>query len=151
MVWPNEGKDDFIMSSFETNGTPRCEAGVGAFTVWDASRLEEDQDLHDPRRVDDRERHVGRRSPRCERSARLLAALVRGAPELPRRWHRRGRLLRPRHSLPATSTTKGRSREEGYFLPWRGSTSAAYWVTDEIVYTIDYERGFDILRYTGKL
>ena len=30
-------------------------------------------------------------------------------------------------------------------------TSAAYWVTDEIVYSVDYERGIDILRYKGEL
>ena len=46
---------------------------------------------------------------------------------------------------------KGKVSEEGYFLPYRGDTSAAYWLTDEIVYSIDYERGIDILRYTGEL
>ncbi|MGH2734451.1 MAG: hypothetical protein ACRDKZ_02635, partial [Actinomycetota bacterium] len=46
---------------------------------------------------------------------------------------------------------EGKIREVGLFLPWRGSTSAVYWLTDRIVYSIDYERGIDILRYEGKL
>lgn len=39
--------------------------------------------------------------------------------------------------------------EQGYFVPVGGSTSAAYWIDDEIVYATDYnDRGFDILRFT---
>jgi hypothetical protein len=45
---------------------------------------------------------------------------------------------------------QGKVSEEGYFLPYRGDTSAAYWLTDEIVYAVDYERGIDILRYKGE-
>lgn len=39
--------------------------------------------------------------------------------------------------------------EVGYFVPVGGSTSAAYWLNDEILYTIDYQRGIDILRFNG--
>lgn len=45
---------------------------------------------------------------------------------------------------------EGEITEVGYFLPVGGSTSAAYWVTDEIVYTADYQRGIDVLRFTGE-
>jgi hypothetical protein len=34
-------------------------------------------------------------------------------------------------------------------LPSAGSTSAAYWITRDIVYAVDYTRGIDILRYAG--
>jgi hypothetical protein len=44
----------------------------------------------------------------------------------------------------------GMIEEVGWFVPLGGSTSAAYWVTDEIVYTTDYQRGFDILRFTDE-
>jgi hypothetical protein len=40
--------------------------------------------------------------------------------------------------------------EVGWFLPLGGSTSAAYWVSDDVVYTSDYQRGIDILRFTGE-
>ena len=46
---------------------------------------------------------------------------------------------------------KGKITEIGWFLPFAGSTSAVYWITDEIAYTLDYNRGIDVLRWTGKL
>ena len=45
---------------------------------------------------------------------------------------------------------KGKIKEVGYFLPVGGSTSAAYWVSKRIVYAVDYNRGLDILRFTGR-
>jgi hypothetical protein len=45
---------------------------------------------------------------------------------------------------------KGKIKEVGYFLPNGGGTSAAYWITDRIVYAIDYQRGFDVLKWNGK-
>jgi hypothetical protein len=44
----------------------------------------------------------------------------------------------------------GKINEIGWFMPWGGSTGAAYWVTNEIVYAVDYSRGIDIIRFTGK-
>jgi hypothetical protein len=41
----------------------------------------------------------------------------------------------------------GKISEVDFFLPAGGSTSAAYWVNEEIVYAADYTRGIDILRY----
>ncbi len=49
------------------------------------------------------------------------------------------------------TSPKGELKEEGWFVPFGGSTSAAYWITPKIVYAIDYTRGFDILEYNGKL
>ena len=42
-------------------------------------------------------------------------------------------------------------KDEGYFLPYFGSTSAAYWRTNRVVYSIDYERGFDVVKYNSPL
>jgi hypothetical protein len=33
-------------------------------------------------------------------------------------------------------------------VPYAGSTSAAYWLNNDIVYAVDYTRGIDILRFT---
>ena len=150
VVWPRAGKDDFIMSSFETNGTPRCEAGVGAFTVWDASHWKETKhfDILDEFYMTNGTFTDGRPAVSAP-----LGCSPHWFEEHPS-FHNGGivavgfydhgtRFLRV--------NGKGKVSEEGYFYPWRGSTSAAYWVTDEIVYSIDYERGFDILKYTGEL
>jgi hypothetical protein len=36
-------------------------------------------------------------------------------------------------------------------MPWAGMAGAAYWVTDRIIYSLDYNRGIDIIQYNGKL
>jgi hypothetical protein len=34
-------------------------------------------------------------------------------------------------------------------MTYGGQASAAYWITDEIVYVVDYNRGLDILRFAA--
>lgn len=50
-----------------------------------------------------------------------------------------------------TVSPAGKLKEVGWFVPWGGSTSAAYWITPKIVYNVDYTRGIDILTYNGPL
>jgi hypothetical protein len=45
---------------------------------------------------------------------------------------------------------KGQITETGWFLPAGTSASAAYWVTKDLLYVFDYNRGLDILRYHDK-
>lgn len=44
---------------------------------------------------------------------------------------------------------QGKISEVGYNLPGNGQASAAYWVTDRVVYVPDYVRGLDILKFSG--
>ncbi len=47
-------------------------------------------------------------------------------------------------------TPEGKIVEQGYFLPLAGSTSSPLWSKDgKVIYSIDYARGVDVLRYTG--
>ncbi len=46
--------------------------------------------------------------------------------------------------------SKGKIEEVGWFLPHAGGTSGAYFIDKKIVYAVDYQRGLDILRFTGK-
>ena len=148
VVWPRGGKDRFIMSSFETNGTPRCEAGVGAFTVWDASKWKDTKTftvldewyITNGTWVDGR---PGVSAP--------LGCSPHWFEEHPD-FHDGGIVavgFYDHGTRFLEISDKGKVSEAGYFLPWRGSTSAAYWITDEIVYSVDYERGIDILRFEG--
>jgi len=45
----------------------------------------------------------------------------------------------------------GQIEEVGWYVPVGGMTSGVYWITDRIMYASDYQRSFDILRYTGPL
>jgi hypothetical protein len=51
----------------------------------------------------------------------------------------------------AVDSKTGKISERGFFCPIAGSTSASYWLTDKIVYNVDYTRGIDILQYNGPL
>ena len=45
----------------------------------------------------------------------------------------------------------GAVREVGHFLGVGTQPEGAYWASDRIIYSVDYNRGIDILRYTGDL
>jgi hypothetical protein len=146
VVWPNKGRDRFIMSSFETNATPRCEAGVGAFTVWDASSWEK---THTFRVLDEWTIENGTYVDGRPTVSGPLGCSPHWFEEHPS-FHNGGLVAAGfyDHGTRFLRVGKrGRISETGYFLPWRGSTSAAYWVTPKIVYAVDYERGIDILRF----
>jgi hypothetical protein len=45
----------------------------------------------------------------------------------------------------------GKIKEIGWFVPAATTASAAYWVTKDLLYVLDYQRGLDILRvHDGK-
>ena len=149
VVWPRRGRDRFIISVFETNATPRCEAGTGALTVWNASdwRRTHTFDVIDEWTITNGT-YVDGRPP-----ANGLGCSPHWFEEHP--TFRNGGILAAGFYDHGTRFLRvspaGKVAEKGYFLPWHGATSAAYWLTDRIVYAIDYERGIDILRYKGEL
>ncbi len=148
VVWPNGGKDRFILSSFETNATFRCEVGVGAFTVWDASDWKTSKTF---RVLDEWTIENGTYGDGRPPVSGPLGCSPHWFEEHPD--FRDGGIVAAGFYDHGTRflevSDQGRVSEAGYFLPWLGSTSAAYWLTDEIVYSIDYERGLDILRFTS--
>jgi hypothetical protein len=142
--WPRGGRDRFLLASFETNATPRCEAGSGDFSTFDTNGWRETGTL---RRVDSYFL-----SNMFDSSGNPLLNVLGCSPHyfLPRpSFHDGGvvalgaydngmRLLR----IDGT----GKIAEIGHFQPPGAETSAAYWITCDIVYTVDYSRGIDILR-----
>jgi hypothetical protein len=148
-MWPRGGRDRIMMSAGETNATPRCELGSAAFLTWDASNYKRTRSfqvidsytLTNGTATDGRppvngmgcSTHWFQHNPKFHNGGIMaLGAYDHGTRFL--------------HVDPA-----GKIEEVGYFLPTASETSAAHWVTDRIVYSIDYSRGIDILKYTGPL
>ena len=153
--WPRNGKDDFVLVAGESwnpsNGGAQCtEDRNQGFSTWDASKWKKTGSLT---RVDTFKAKNGtvvdggsavnapfgcsshwfETHPDWKNGG--LAAVA---------WYSHGtRLLKV--------DSKGKISEVGYFLPFAGGTSAAYWVDDEYIYSVDYQRGIDVLRYTGKV
>jgi hypothetical protein len=144
VLWPRRGSDRFILSSFETNATPRCEAGSGEFTTWDASRWASTGTFTEIDSFQLGNGTPGDGSP----PANVLGCSPHWFE--PRPGFRDGGMVALAAYDHGTRflriDRRGQISEVGHFLAPGTEASAAYWITDEIVYTVDYARGIDILR-----
>ncbi|MCA1675417.1 MAG: hypothetical protein LC799_25610, partial [Actinobacteria bacterium] len=150
VIWPRGGKDKLIMSASEAI-KPRCTTSDAMFKTWDASRWKKtktflplDEYIPENGTFTDGSPTVGATWYGCSahwfepHSSFHNGGLVAGA------FYSHG--VRFLDIAP-----DGKIKEVGYFTPHGGASAAAYWVTDEIVYSVDLNRGIDILKYTGKL
>ena len=146
-LWPRGMKDKFLLVGGETRG-PQCDtASAGAFMTWDATKWRES---HSFSMIDEFRVKTGLpldgNSPANQYCAHWFDEhpTWRNGGLLAMAWYEHGtRFL--------NVSSNGKIKETGYFLPVGGSTSAAYWITDRVLYLLDYNRGLDIIRYTGKL
>ncbi|HWC14717.1 MAG TPA: hypothetical protein VG929_08985 [Actinomycetota bacterium] len=146
--WPRAMKDDFLLVQGETtSGASTCgDEEDGSFMTFDATKWRKTRSF---RMID--EMRLGTGLPTdgkmplgtfCAHWFEVHPSFRNGGL-VAMAWYENGS-----HFLRVSN--KGKISHDGYFLPAAGSTSAIYWVTDEIAYTVDYNRGIDILRYTGK-
>ena len=143
-LWPRRMKDKFLLVGGESGG-PQCGSPSASFMTWDATRWKNTKTftMIDEYRVEQGLPTEGN-APADLYCAHWFSTHpnYRNGGLVAMAWYEHGtRLLRV--------DKKGKISEAGWFLPFGGSTSAAYWVTDDIVYAIDYNRGFDILRFSG--
>ncbi|HVF54193.1 MAG TPA: hypothetical protein VNC78_11410 [Actinomycetota bacterium] len=144
--WPRKAKDDFVLFSSESNATGRCSGTNGAFMVWDATHYKKDKTFS---LVDIYQLSNGTFSDGSP-PVNGLGCSAHWFQERPD--FRNGGIVALGSYEHGTRfveiSKKGKISEVGYFLPNGGSTSAAYWLTNEIVYAVDYTRGIDVLRFT---
>lgn len=147
-IWPNKGKDKFYLAGGETNFRVRCGQNNGAFMTWDASRWRKSKTftMIDEYRMKNGTYADG--NPAVN-AVGCSSHWLEAHPDF-----RNGGIVAAAFFEHGTRfldiSAKGQIEEIGYFMPYGGSTGATYWITDEIVYSVDYTRGIDILRFTGK-
>jgi hypothetical protein len=146
-LWPRGGRDKFLLVGGESNG-PRCDDKTdGSFMTWSTTKW--------------------RKTGRFQMVDKWLVknGLPTDGDAIANVWcthwfddhpqFRNGGLVTMAWYDSGTRffrvTGTGKIKDAGYFLPVATSASAAYWVTKRIVYILDYQRGIDIVRYTGKL
>ncbi len=145
--WARNGKDKIIIAGGETNLRPRCDANNGAFMTWDASKWKKTKTftMIDEYRMVNGTYVDGSPAADISCSSHWLEA----SPKF-----RNGGMVAAAFFEHGTRfievSPKGKIKEVGWFLPAAGSTSAAYWITKDIVYAVDYTRGIDILRFREK-
>lgn len=143
--WPQRGRDAFVLTSGESLG-PRCEESQGAFITWNARRWRATRtftmiDEYRPTNG----LHIEGNSPVNHLCSHWFDAHPRfrngGLAVIG--WYDHG--ARFLDVSPA-----GDIEEVGYFMRPGSAMSAAYWATDEIVYTVDYHYGLDVLRFSDR-
>ena len=142
--WPRRMADRFLLAASEVTNTGRCTENAGALSTWDASKWRKSETFTQI----DNHRPVGGvivdGNPPAQRNC--TAHWIEEHPDF-----RNGGYVAAGFYDHGTRffeiTNKGKIEEAGYFYAYAGQASAAYWITDEIVYTVDYNRGLDILRF----
>jgi hypothetical protein len=142
-VWPNGGTDRFLLVGGETLG-PRCDTATsGAFMVWDTAQLDATGEFT---MLDDYRVSHGAPTDGWWPYGQFCAHWFQPHPSfddgglVAMAWYESGvRFL--------DVSAEGQITEVGYVIPVGSVASAAYWVTDEILYVVDYFRGLDIVRF----
>ncbi|MEA2446480.1 MAG: hypothetical protein QOK47_117 [Actinomycetota bacterium] len=149
--WGSGGMDDFLVAGTEQNFVARCGAKTnGHLLTLSTKNWKKTKTL----------------GPVLDEHYETNGTYVDGKPaanqggcsshwlELHPSFHNGGLVAHARfeHGVRIMDiSSKGKISEAGYFMPWAGSSGAAYWVTDRIIYSLDYNRGIDIIKYTGKI
>lgn len=147
-VWPQKMKDKFLLVQAETtSGVSTCDGEEdGSFMTFDATKWKKTRSFE---MIDELRYATGLPTEGRMPYGTYCAHWFDVHPSF-----KNGGLLTMAFYENGTHfldiDAKGKISEVGYFVPLAGSVSADYWVTDEIVYAVDYNRGFDIIRYTGK-
>jgi hypothetical protein len=148
-MWPERGMDPIMMSAGETNATPRCELGAASFLTWDASSWPR---THSFKVMDSYTLQNGTATDGSP-PVNGMGCSTHWFEQNPR-FHDGGLMALGAYDHGTRFLhvdSAGKIEEAGYFLPVASETSAAHWITDRIVYSIDYTRGIDILKFTGPL
>ena len=146
--WPNDATDKMFLMSSESNATARCTGDNGAFMTWSANNYQKTRSfkLLDIYQLENGTYQDG--APAVN-GLGCSAHWFQAHPK-----YRNGGLVAMGSYEHGTRfvrvSPKGKISLDGWFVPAAGSTSAAYWLNDEIAYAVDYTRGIDVLRYLDK-
>jgi hypothetical protein len=144
-----------MLAGGETNASPQCNDTVGAFMVWDAADVlkagggfrqgGQFKLLDEIRPINGT--YLDGHSP-----YNGLGCSVHWFEEIPS-FHNGGAVALAEYENGThilEITPQGKIVDRDYFLPLAGSTSAPHWNPNgKVIYSIDYARGVDVLRYTG--
>jgi hypothetical protein len=151
--WPRNGSDKFVLIGGEQNFTARCERNNSEFSVYSADKVLAGQST----RFDGPVAQV----PPAGNGIYADGKPVAGALGCSVHWFQEHRTFR-NGGLVAISEYEdgvrflqikpdGSIQEQGYFLSLGSSSSSPKWAgKGDVLYSIDYQRGIDILRWKGE-
>jgi hypothetical protein len=146
VVWPDAGADPVFLVGGETTG-PCNGTTDGAFMTWSARNW---QATHTFNMIDEFHETPGDYLDGRPPADQWCAHWFHTNPTYDRgglvamAWYDHGVRF-------FDVSSAGKIKEIGYFVPAAAQSSNPYWITKRLLYVVDYNRGIDILRYTGKL
>ena len=151
-LWPRQGKDRLLLVGGETSetgtGAACSDPKAGAFMTWDTAGWQTSKkltllDSYRPKAVPAPDGGAVAYETYCSHWFTTRPGWKDGG-EVAVGWYEHGTRL-----LQVAKT--GKISEIGYFVPAATTSSAAYWVSKDVLYVLDYQRGLDILRvHDGK-
>jgi hypothetical protein len=151
--WPREGQDKFALIGGEQNFTGRCERNNSEFSVYSAEKV-----LNGTSKTFE---GPLAQVPPAGNGVYADGKPVAGALGCSVHWFQEHPSFHD-GGLVAISEyedgvrflqigSDGSIKEQGYFLSLGSSSSSPKWAgKDDVLYSIDYQRGLDILRYKGE-
>jgi len=151
--WPRAGGDKFLLTGGEENFTGRCELNNSEFSVYSASGVLSGRTTQFEGPIS--------QVPPAGNGVYADGKPVAGALGCSVHWFQEHPTFR-NGGLVALSeyedgvrflqiTKDGGIEEQGYFLSLGSSSSSPKWAgKDDILYSVDYQRGVDILRWKGE-
>ncbi len=145
VIWPGAGTDRFILSAYETNGTPDCTQS-GEVKSWDATQWQQTGHFKQLGSFRLRNGTGTDGNPPANTGLGCSPHWFEPRPD----FENGGVVAMGSydHGLRFLRVNgDGGISEIGHFLADGAEASAAYWVTDDIVYVVDYVRGLDVVRF----
>jgi hypothetical protein len=151
--WPRSGNDKFVLTGGEQNFTGRCERNNSEFSVYSAAKVLAGQSTQFEGPL--------AQVPPAGNGVYADGKPVAGALGCSVHWFHEHQTFR-NGGLVAISEYEdgvrflqikrdGQIEEQGYFLSLGSSSSSPKWAgKDDVLYSIDYQRGIDILRWKGE-
>src|SRR3954447_25044776 len=150
--WPRAGEDKIALVGGEHNFQPNCNppgVEIGAFMTFDASHANLDGKFDGPL---DEWRPTNGAYLDSNPPTQILGCSAHWFDEHPSfknggvgaggAYENGTRFLQ--------IGANGKITEQGYFVPLGGATSAPHWAPNsDVVYAVDYERGLDVLKWSG--
>lgn len=142
--WPRQATDDFVLFAGESPFHAQCNEGAATLSTWDATRWQRNRTFE---KIDDYQVQNGTYMDGSP-PAGALGCTPLWFDDHPK--FRNGGLIASawaEHGMRILQVdSRGQIRERGWFMPFAGEVAAAYWLNDDIIYSIDFTRGIDILR-----
>ena len=151
--WPRSGNDNFLLTGGEQNFRGRCELNNSEFSVYNAKKVLSGRSDKFQGPVDQVPPAGNGFYADGKPVAGALGCSVHWFQEHPT-FHNGGLVAISEYEDGVRFLQikkSGKIKEQGFFLSLGSSSSSPKWAgKDDVLYSIDYQRGLDILQYKGK-